>query len=257
MARKKYDAFISFKAEEMNDAVWVRTALESHGISCWMAPDSIPGGSSYVNEIADAINNSKVFVLLLSENSQQSQWVSKELDMALNKGKTILPYIIEKCELNDSFGFYLAGIHMYEAYLNKKEMLEKMISEIKVLTADKIKKTEKTGVMNFFKKMSPLSAVATDGSALPGKIVTVISLCLFLFIFAGLISATDNILFAFIFSASLLAVMWMLARKPVRTISRIKNKFVQIVSALVTGIILNYATLAIGAFVASKLRNFY
>ena len=62
MAKKKYDAFISFKAEEINDAIWIRTALETNGISCWMAPDSIPGGSSYVNEISDAIKNSKVFV---------------------------------------------------------------------------------------------------------------------------------------------------------------------------------------------------
>ena len=52
---KKCDVFISFKAEEINEAIWVRATLESHGISCWMAPDSIPGGSSYVKEISKAI----------------------------------------------------------------------------------------------------------------------------------------------------------------------------------------------------------
>lgn len=257
MAKKRYDAFISFKAEEMNEAVWIRTALESQGISCWMAPDSIPGGSSYVNEIADAIKNSKVFVLLISEKSQQSPWVSKELDMALNEGKTILPYIIEKCELNESFGFYLAGIHMYEAYLNKKEMLEKMISEIKTLTAEKdIKEAKESHILEFIKKLSPLSAVAPDGSLLPAKIVTVISVGLFLFIFFGLMSATKHFLFSCIFALSLLLVMWGLSRKAVRTISKKKSKFIQIVLAVFAGIALNYATLAIGAFIASKIRIF-
>ena len=39
------DVFISYKSEEFQEADWVRQKLESGGISCWMAPNSITGGA--------------------------------------------------------------------------------------------------------------------------------------------------------------------------------------------------------------------
>ena len=36
-----YDnVFISYKAEEFDEANWVKKTLETNGISCWMAPMS-------------------------------------------------------------------------------------------------------------------------------------------------------------------------------------------------------------------------
>ena len=64
------DVFISYKSEEFDDANWVKAALETNGISCWMAPMCIPGGSNYAVEIPQAIREAKVFVLILSEKSQ-------------------------------------------------------------------------------------------------------------------------------------------------------------------------------------------
>ena len=51
------DAFISYKSEEFQEADWVRQQLESGGISCWMAPNSITGGASYATEIPQAIRS--------------------------------------------------------------------------------------------------------------------------------------------------------------------------------------------------------
>lgn len=47
--------FISYKSEEYDDANWVKSVLEKNGISCWMAPMSIRGGSNYASEIPQAI----------------------------------------------------------------------------------------------------------------------------------------------------------------------------------------------------------
>ena len=41
------DVFISYKVEDTAEALWVKTTLEQNGISCRMAPSSIPGISSY------------------------------------------------------------------------------------------------------------------------------------------------------------------------------------------------------------------
>ena len=130
------DVFISYKAEELEEASWVRSVLESNGISCWMAPKSIPGGSSYAAEIPQAIRGAKVFVLILSERSQGSQWVSRELDTALNQGKVVMPFMLENCALRDDFNFYLTNVQRYAAYENKAAAMEKMVREIRALLGE-------------------------------------------------------------------------------------------------------------------------
>ena len=70
-----YDVFISYKSEEAENAKWLKAVLEINGLSCWMAPDSIPGGSSYAQEIEQAIYDCGVLVLLLSEKAQKSIWI--------------------------------------------------------------------------------------------------------------------------------------------------------------------------------------
>ena len=125
--------FISYKAEEFDEASWVRQVLESHNISCWMAPSCIPGGSSYASEIPKAIKNCKVFVLILSSRSQASKWVSKEVDLAINYGKTVMPFMLENCDLKDDFNFYLTNVQRYAAYENKLQAAEKMLKEIQAV----------------------------------------------------------------------------------------------------------------------------
>ena len=124
------DVFISYKAEELNEAGWVRNALESCGISCWMAPDSIVGGTSYAQEIPAAIRGCKVFVLILSERAQTSKWVPRELDQAINENKIIMPFMLENCPLRDDFSFYLTNVQRYYAYEDKMSAMEKMAKEI-------------------------------------------------------------------------------------------------------------------------------
>lgn len=127
------DVFISYKSEEFEEADWVRRVLESNGISCWMAPSSITGGSSYAVEIPQAIRSCKVFVLILSKQAQESKWVSKEIDRAINENKIIMPFMLENCELKDDFNFYLTNVQRYAAYESKVKAVEKMVREIQAI----------------------------------------------------------------------------------------------------------------------------
>lgn len=135
---KYRDVFISYKSEEFREAEWVRTLLENEGISCWMAPMCIPGGSNYAQVIPQAIRECTVFVLILSEKAQESLWVPRELDQAINAGKEIMPFVIENCALNDAFGFYLANVQRYDAFLDKAGVLNQMISDIKKIVQKKL-----------------------------------------------------------------------------------------------------------------------
>lgn len=130
-----HDVFISYSTIDLVPAETVRNVLESNQIPCWMAPRDIPAGSNYVKEIPAAIRNCQVFVLILSRNAQNSQWVLRELDAAVNCGKTILPFMLEDCPLNDEFNFLLTGAQRYSAYQRKAEALEKLVTRIQAIVS--------------------------------------------------------------------------------------------------------------------------
>ena len=131
------EVFISYKSEEFEEANWVKDVLETNGISCWMAPMCITGGSSYAKEIPQAIRNCKVFVLILSEKSQMSKWVPREVDQAINEGKIVMPFMLENCQLKDDFNFYLTNVQRYAAYESKAAAIQKMLREIKAIIGPK------------------------------------------------------------------------------------------------------------------------
>ena len=122
--------FISYKSEEEREAQWVADRLEEAGFSCWIAPDSIPGGSNYAEQIPRAIREADAFVLILSSRAQTSKWIPRELDQAINEEKTILPFVIEDCRLNDAFSFYLSNVQFYEAWRGKSKAMKALIREM-------------------------------------------------------------------------------------------------------------------------------
>ena len=141
------DVFISYKAEEMDQANWVKSNLENNGVSCWMAPECIPGGSSYATEIPQAIRCAKVFVLILSPRAQLSKWVSRETDIAINENKVIMPFMIEQFKLRDEFAFYLTNVQAYYAFEDKTISMNKMIDDIKSIIGSKENNSESNEIL--------------------------------------------------------------------------------------------------------------
>ena len=102
-------AFISYSSKNQSVAQSLKKHLSDCGVQIWMAPEDIPAGSSYMKEINQAIKNCSCFVLLLSRESQSSQWVIKELERAVSYGKDVFPVLIDDVKLNDEFEFALCN----------------------------------------------------------------------------------------------------------------------------------------------------
>lgn len=122
--------FISYCTEDIQDAVRLQKELKKAGITCWVSNDSLLPGADYAKVIPKAIRACSIFILILSENAQKSEWVPRELDQAINDGKLILPFKIENCELDDQFRFYLSKIQIYSAWNNRQEALQDIINVI-------------------------------------------------------------------------------------------------------------------------------
>jgi len=116
--------FISYSSLEYGNAYALKQVLEANGISCWMAPQSIPSGSDYTREIPKAIQSCDIFLLVLSAASQASRWVPKELENAINEGKIIIPFHTDESSLTDSFNFMLSNVQRIERIKTFKYLTE-------------------------------------------------------------------------------------------------------------------------------------
>lgn len=129
--------FISYSTADSVIAYQVRQVLEKNGIRCWMAPESIPAGGDYGQEIPQAIEGCSAFLLLLSEASQSSNWVPKELGLAIGKRKKVIPFQIDNAEITTAFNFYLTNSQRISAYNRMTEAYAELIRQlIKALTEE-------------------------------------------------------------------------------------------------------------------------
>lgn len=100
--------FISYSSKNKASADGMRDLLRDNGINTWMAPGDIPAGSTYAKVITRALKNCACFVLMLSEDAQNSTWVAKEVERAVNYRRPIIPVQIEDVVLNDEFELYIS-----------------------------------------------------------------------------------------------------------------------------------------------------
>jgi TIR domain len=101
-------ALISYASQDAAIANAVAENLELHHIKCWIAPRDMTPGSLYVDEIARAIDNSKVFVLVLSEHAVASAHVGREIERAASKRRRIIVLRTDAAPLTRSFEYFLS-----------------------------------------------------------------------------------------------------------------------------------------------------
>lgn len=107
--------FISYGSNDARTARLWRDELRHRGFKVWIAPESIPVGSNYMESIPNAIRKSAAFLLLLSEDSQyRAKWVRKELSTAITYGIPVFPVFIEDCGLQTDFAFSLNDVQILE-----------------------------------------------------------------------------------------------------------------------------------------------
>ena len=115
------DVFISYCSAQRERADELRRMLLKQGIECWMAPYSIPAGSSYQEEIPAALSKSSIVLLILSQEAEQSRWVQKEVGCTIGMRHTLVPYQSEPYEHSAKFNFLLDGEQIFEADQNLSE----------------------------------------------------------------------------------------------------------------------------------------
>lgn len=111
-----HEVFISYSSLDKEVADSLCGQLEQSGTHCWIAPRDVMPGKPYGEALIDAINDSRVMVLVLSEHSNHSQQVAREVERAASKGIPIIPFRIANVRLAKSLEYFLSTCHWLDAF---------------------------------------------------------------------------------------------------------------------------------------------
>jgi len=80
-----YSCFISYSHKDENFAKRLYADMQSEGIRCWYAPEDLKIGDKIRPRIDEAIRLHEKLLIILSENSVESEWVEHEVETAIAK----------------------------------------------------------------------------------------------------------------------------------------------------------------------------
>ncbi|MCJ7509598.1 MAG: PQQ-binding-like beta-propeller repeat protein [Dehalococcoidia bacterium] len=131
-----HDVFISYAAEDRTAANAVCARLEANRIRCWIAPRDVLPSVRWADAIVEAINESRIMVLVFTSHSNNSDQVMSEVEAAVNKGIPILPLKIEDVPLTSFMQFHIAKRHWLDALTPPLERhLQYLAETVQVLLA--------------------------------------------------------------------------------------------------------------------------
>ena len=79
---KYYSCFISYSSKDEEFGKRLHSSLRNVNIPVWFAPEDVKGGEKLYEQISDAIHYHDRILIVLSENSLNSDWVETEIRKA-------------------------------------------------------------------------------------------------------------------------------------------------------------------------------
>ena len=127
MAKK---VFISHSSKDHKTATAVCTALESRGHSCWMSSRDIKPGENFQGTIVRAIREAGVMVLVFSANANNSDEIKKEMALASQSRKMVIPVRAEDVLPSEDFTYELATRQWIDMFIDWEKAIEKLSQQI-------------------------------------------------------------------------------------------------------------------------------
>lgn len=103
--------FVCYSRRDSATVKRICDSLAACGIACWMDKDSIAGSEVWRRSVVQGIRRAEGVIFFGSAHSYKSEHVAKELTVASEQGKPILPVRIDDSKPSGEFEYLLAGIH--------------------------------------------------------------------------------------------------------------------------------------------------
>lgn len=105
---KDKKVFISYSSKNKDIVDDIESSLKKQGVaSIWRDTEKIEGGDSFIREIPNNIESCDIFLVVLSEDAEQSPWVEREVRLAIDAKKKMVVYKIGRYDSSIEFMFML------------------------------------------------------------------------------------------------------------------------------------------------------
>ena len=128
-----HEVYICYARKDIAVAHLVVNQLEKKGIHCWVDYKDIKPSTDWLSEIYEAVESSKVVVIIFSENVNNSGTVAREVELAVTNGLDIIPFRVEEINPSDRLSYFLRSTHWIDAFPQPiEEHLDRLVETIRV-----------------------------------------------------------------------------------------------------------------------------
>lgn len=122
-----HEVFICYASQDELVAEAVCAALEASHVKCWIAPRDVLPGAEWAETIIDALDESRLLVLVFSSSSNTSPHVVREVGRAVDNSIPIIPLRIENVTPSKAMTFFISRHQWLDA---QAEPLEKHLKRL-------------------------------------------------------------------------------------------------------------------------------
>ena len=115
------EVFISYAAKDRERVLGLVKQLRDAGVTVWIDQAGIDVATMWSQEIVSAIRSCKVMLISISPRSTESENVVKELALASERKKPIIPVYLEQAEIPETMEYQLAGIQRVEYFVENED----------------------------------------------------------------------------------------------------------------------------------------
>src|ERR1700730_451645 len=119
--------FVSHVSEDRPAAMQVVAELERRGVRCWIAPRDVHPGKPFDDEIAAAIETSRAMLLIFSEHCNDSEYIRREVTVAGESQKGIIPFRAEKWHPGGALRVRLSDLHWIDAFTSREQAIDELL----------------------------------------------------------------------------------------------------------------------------------
>src|SRR4030042_607379 len=128
-----HDVFICFSSQDQEIADAVCAKLESEGVRCWISSRDM-GAGWFTQKLLDAVNQSRILVLVFSSGSNSSEYCINEVHAAFQQKLMIIPFVIDSTTPSGDMEFYLQRFQRLDAQTPPMEKhLQRLANDIKTI----------------------------------------------------------------------------------------------------------------------------
>ena len=110
------DVFVSHSVKDKAITEAIVARLEAESVTCWIAPRDVVPGADWGESIIDAIEASRIMILIFSRNADASPQIKREVERAVNKGVYINPFRVDEIPPSKSLEYFISTSQWMDAF---------------------------------------------------------------------------------------------------------------------------------------------